>query len=243
MANKTHMALKCFQSMLLTRADTLRSHISELNGIANNLEKVSQRHKMTGITGGTASAAGGVAAVVGIALAPLTMGASLIATAVGAGVVVAAGGVGAGSAIKKKKMKSTDHKRVEEIMRAYKDQVLDLDQSLEMVRAGMEGLRRHTVTDLTDASDEAVWMARVAEAAYQLNEAGSAKPSPLSAVDVLRGFDAGAEVYSNNEGQKLKKGSEKKFGAKVRTLAQQLQEALKDMTHAHEVFTLATARV
>ncbi|XP_063075820.1 mucin-2-like isoform X2 [Engraulis encrasicolus] len=252
MAKETRMALKCFQAMLQTRGDALRSHISDLQGIAQELERVCQRHKLAGITGGTASAAGTVAAVVGIALAPLTMGASLIATGVGVGVAVAAGGVGAGSAINKKKKKSSDVKRVEEIIKTYREQVGDLDQCLEMVRTGMERLRRcQPVAGVNGASDEAVWMAQVAEAAYRLGKEGSATPSsssssPKSARDVLKDFDdgAGEEVYSNTkEGKKLRKGSEKKFGERVCTLAQQLQEALNDMTHAHETFTLATASV
>lgn len=241
MAQRVRKALTYFQSMLPGRRDTLRGHISELKGIADKLEKTKKRHRVMGTGAGTTGAVGGVAAVVGIALAPLTMGVSLVATAVGTGMAVAAGGVGASSAVKKKKSKSADQKRVEEILRAYRDQVIDLEDSLEMVRTGMEELRRH---DLTGASKEAMWIAYVAEAACRRGKTDALKPTLSSANDILKGFDAISDgYYSTGETEKQKKGSENKFATKVSTAAQQLQEGLNVMNCAWETFSLATASV
>lgn len=240
-AQRVRKALTYFQSMLPGRRDTLRSHISELKSIADKLVKNKNRLRVMGAGAGTTGAVGGVAAVVGIALAPLTMGASLVATAVGAGMAVAAGGMGASSAVKKKKSKSADQKRVEEILRAYRDQVSDLEDSLAIVRTGMVELRQH---DLTGASEEAVWMARVAEAACRCGKADTVRPTLSSTDNILKSFDAVSEVYySTSESEKQKKGSENKFASKVSTAAQQLQEGLNDMNCAWETFSLATASV
>jgi len=240
-AQRVCKSLTYFQSTLPGRRDTLRWHISELREIADKVEKSSQKHRMMGIGGGTGSAVGGVTAVVGIALAPVTMGVSLIATAVGAGVAVA-GGVGATrSAVKKKKHKGVDRKRGEDILKTYRDQVIDLEESLAIVRTGMEELMRQ---DLTGASEEAVWMAKVAEAASRYGKPGSAKPTLSSTDDILKGFDVFSEVYySTSDGDKQKKTSNKKFATKVRTAAEQLQEGLNDMNCAWETFSLVTASV
>ncbi|XP_076122034.1 uncharacterized protein LOC143102376 isoform X2 [Alosa pseudoharengus] len=238
-AQRVCKSLTYFQFMLPGRRDTLRWHISELREIADKVEKSSQKHRMMGIGGGTGSAIGGVTAVVGIALAPVTMGVSLIATAVGAGVAVA-GGMGASSAVKKKKYKGADRKRGEDIMKAYRDQVTDLEESLTIVRTGMEELMRH---DLTGASEEAAWMAQVAEAASRYGKPGSAKPTVLSTDNILKEFNVFPEVYSTSDGEKQKKTTDKKFASKVRTAAEQLQEGLNDMNCACETFSLATARV
>lgn len=68
---------------------------------------------------------GGVAAVVGIVLAPVTMGASLIATAVGAGMIASAGGMGAHAAIVSKKM--VTRTAVEKLVNDYMEGVADLE--------------------------------------------------------------------------------------------------------------------
>ena len=243
-AKKVYMTLKCFESMLLKREDTLRSHISELKSISDNLDKIKESHRLKGFKGGAAGTVGGVVAVVGIALAPLTMGASLAVTAVGAGMAVAAGGIGAGAAKKNKKVKNEDQKRAEDIMKAYRNQVVDLEESLTVVRTGMEELRRHDVTRLTGACEDSMWMARVACAAYCYGEVGGAKPTLLSVDNIMKGFDVvPEECRSDSSRQEMKKACKKKFAAKVRTAAQQLQEGLDDMNHALEIFSMVSASI
>ncbi|XP_062387561.1 mucin-2-like isoform X2 [Sardina pilchardus] len=238
-AQRAHKSLTYFQSMLPGRRTTLRWHISELREIAGKLEKASQKNKMMGIGGGTGGAVGGVTAVVGIALAPVTMGISLIATAVGTGVAVAAGGMGASSAMKKKKNKGAERKKSEEIMKMYRDQVIDLEESLAMARSGMEELRQH---DLTGASEEAVWMAHVAEAASRCGKAASVKTTLTD--DILKEFDVFPDVYySISDGEKQKKSTDKMYASKVRTVAEQLQEGLNSMNCALETLSLAKASV
>ena len=63
-----------------------------LGVIADDISNFHRKAKIGNITGGTTAAVGGVAAIAGIALAPLTFGVSLIVTAVGVG-VAAAGGI------------------------------------------------------------------------------------------------------------------------------------------------------
>ena len=69
--------------------------------------QVSKGTKIAGITGGATSALGGVAAVAGVALAPFTLGASLLLTVAGAGVMAAGGITGASAAIAHKVNRNT----------------------------------------------------------------------------------------------------------------------------------------
>ncbi|XP_031689715.1 apolipoprotein L domain-containing protein 1-like [Oncorhynchus tshawytscha] len=71
-----------FNCLLMKRNDTLRGLFTELNDLAEKPDKV-QKTKTMAIAGGTTDAMGGTVAVVGIVLTHMTMGSSLIATAIG----------------------------------------------------------------------------------------------------------------------------------------------------------------
>ncbi|XP_010777148.1 apolipoprotein L5-like [Notothenia coriiceps] len=98
-AENLYKAIQRFNLLLSEHGETLKKHTQELLCIADNLDKVSKGTKIAGITGGATSAVGGVAAVAGVALAPFTLGASLLLTVAGAGVMAAGGITGASAAI------------------------------------------------------------------------------------------------------------------------------------------------
>ncbi|OCT78882.1 apolipoprotein L1 [Xenopus laevis] len=73
--------------------------IDLMDHIANCIDKVHKDTTIANISGSTAGIAGGITTIVGLALIPVTLGASLIVTAVGIGVAVAGGLTGVGSSI------------------------------------------------------------------------------------------------------------------------------------------------
>ncbi|KAG7239452.1 hypothetical protein INR49_028923, partial [Caranx melampygus] len=140
--NDVSMELRQFNVLMMKRHENLRNIITELKSISNSLDKLQKKNKTIGIAGGTTGAVGGVTAVVGIALAPVTMGASLIATAVGAGMVASAGGLGAHSMAKANK-KTVNRMTVEKLAYDYKTCVADLEHCLKSILCGMNELQRH----------------------------------------------------------------------------------------------------
>lgn len=90
-AEKVQKGIRVFNKLFTERAEGLWQHVIDLNGIADGLDKFNKRTKIAQITGGSTSAIGGVATIAGLALAPVTMGTSLIVTAVGLGVATAGG--------------------------------------------------------------------------------------------------------------------------------------------------------
>ncbi|XP_028843434.1 lysine-specific demethylase 6B-like isoform X2 [Denticeps clupeoides] len=243
-AHQVRMGLDFFSALLLKRGESLRSQIAELHNIADNLDKISKRNRVMGITGGTTGAVGGVAAVVGIVLAPVTMGASLAVTAVGSGMALAGGGMGAGAAITNKRSTSVERRRVERIVQGYKADVLELERSLVFVQTGMEALRRHDYSRYRGASAEAVWMTRVADAVCRLGGGTSARQGIGRSDGVLRDFTGGMELYfTDDDSAKLKKGSETRFANNIRAVAEQLQDGLDDVNRAWTTFSLAASSV
>lgn len=86
-----------YLKLFMERAELLYQHVLILYGIADDLSNFHHRTKIANITGGTTTAVGGAAAIAGLALVPVTFGASIIISAIGLGVATA-GGITAASA-------------------------------------------------------------------------------------------------------------------------------------------------
>ncbi|MEQ2291852.1 hypothetical protein AMECASPLE_017130 [Ameca splendens] len=136
-------ARRLYHILMMKRKETMQNNLKEFQAICDKLDKVQKTNKAMGIAGGTTGAVGGVTAVVGIALAPMTMGASLIATAVGAGLAASAGGFGA-HAVKANK-KIVNRETVEKLVNDYKSDVVDLERCLHYILCVMKELRRHDI--------------------------------------------------------------------------------------------------
>lgn len=119
-------ARRLYNLLMMKHKERLQNGIKEFRSICEQLDKVQKTNKAMRIAGGTTGAVGGVAAVVGIALAPVTMGASLVATAIGAGVAASAGGFGAHAAKVNKKI--VNRETVEKLVNDYKSDVCDLER-------------------------------------------------------------------------------------------------------------------
>ncbi|RXN12507.1 apolipo L3-like protein [Labeo rohita] len=74
---------------------SLISQIMKLNDITDEIESVHKNTTMGSLVGSSIGAVGGITALVGLALSPFTLGASLSLTTVGAVVGAAGGATGA----------------------------------------------------------------------------------------------------------------------------------------------------
>ncbi|KAF7648678.1 hypothetical protein LDENG_00153210 [Lucifuga dentata] len=228
---------------MMRRSDNMRERISELATISDNLDKVQKKNKTMGIAGGTTGAVGGVTAVVGLALAPVTLGASLIATAIGAGMVASAGGIGAHTASAHKKI--VNRKEVERLVQDYKADVVDLEHCLAFVLCGMNELRRHELARLQrgGAQLDALKMAHLSQSVFKdetNNTWGNSYTlmAGMSSDKLLQDFAMDInEYFSSKNGQKLKRSKKGRFSSRVRVLAQNLQDELNYLTHMWEIFS------
>ncbi|XP_036793974.1 uncharacterized protein LOC110538018 isoform X2 [Oncorhynchus mykiss] len=229
-----------FHCLLMKRSDTLRGHITELNDLAEKLDKVQKKTKTMSIAGGTTGVMGGVVAVVGIVLAPITMGASLIGTAVGAGMVASGTGMGIKATVDNK-INSVDRKRLEEVVQKYTAEIADVELCLCFIHSGMAELRRYNFHRLQHADPEALRIARVAEAVHP----GCNKSQQLGMKSkmILQGFAGDMDLYyTDKDGQRLKKGSETMFATRIRGVTQELQEELNELHQVWQTFFLAASR-
>lgn len=233
-------ALRLYNLLMMKRNETLRDLIADFSSISNSLDKMQKKSKTMGIAGGTTGAVGGVTAVLGIALAPVTMGTSLIATAVGAGMVASAGGMGAHSA-KQAKKKIVNKMAVEKLVYEYKTNVVDLEHCLDFILSAMNELRRHDIPRLQRAGAEtdALKTAHLSQFVMRnyMDTNRKTHTSGMSSERLLQTFAKEMDQYfSDKDSQKLKKSSESKFSGRVRLLAENLQDELDRLNRMWEMF-------
>lgn len=235
-------ALRLFNLLMMKRGEVMRDHISELIFISNAMDKALKKKKTIQVAGGTTGAVGGVTAVVGLALAPVTLGASLIATVVGAGLVASAGGVSAHAAKAKKKVITRDG--VERLINDYTDKVKDVEHCLSFILSAMNELRRYDIARLqrAGAQPDALKIAHLTQSVLNnmdyLRRNPTAQTVGMSSERLLYGFAKEMDYYfTEKEGQKIKRSRKSKFSGRVRLLGENLQDELDYLNHMWELFS------
>ncbi|XP_006164850.2 apolipoprotein L domain-containing protein 1 [Tupaia chinensis] len=129
-------AIRRFQGLLLDRRGRLHSQVLRLREVARRLERLRRRSLAANVAGSSLSAAGAVAAIVGLSLSPITLGASLLASAVGLGVATAGGAVTITSDLSLIFFNSRELRRVQEIAATCQDQMREILSCLEFFCRG-----------------------------------------------------------------------------------------------------------
>ncbi|XP_065809783.1 apolipoprotein L1 isoform X1 [Labrus bergylta] len=254
-ADKVQKGIRVFNKLFSERAESLWMHVVDLNSIADGLDKFSKNTKIAQITGGSTSAIGGVATITGLALAPVTMGVSLIVTAVGLGVATAGGLTSAGAGISNQVNNSMDRKKVEKIVHDYQEKMVDLNKCLKFIKQGIENLKRFDLIKMKKHAynrdfpvlsssfyeDGAMAGKAILVNANEImrvvqiaNVAGSTAARAVQiasmATGVLTGLFVGMDIYFvAKDSKELKKGAKSEFAAKIREVATQLHDGLVEL--------------
>ncbi|KAK2888728.1 hypothetical protein Q8A67_014103 [Cirrhinus molitorella] len=225
-------ALEVFVSHLPSCASALERQIAELREVSDAVNKTQKSVKIAGITGGATGAVGGAAAVAGILLSPVTMGASLAITAIGVGVAAAGGVTGASAAITKKVKRNQVRKKVETILKDYQSEMENIECDLNDINTEMEKLREYDLLTLDRVN------VKSAKIVHLLGIAGGTSTA-LSVLNrssgVIHGFALGMDLYfSDKDSQKLKKESKSRFAQQIRKVAEQIEAGLKELMDMRE---------
>ncbi|XP_006888480.1 PREDICTED: apolipoprotein L domain-containing protein 1 [Elephantulus edwardii] len=124
-------SLRRFLGLLLDRRGRLHGQVLRLREVARRLERLRRRSLAANVAGSSLRAAGAVTAIVGLSLSPVTLGASLLASAVGLGVATAGGAVTITSDLSLVFCNSRELRRVQEIAASCQDQMRELLSCLE----------------------------------------------------------------------------------------------------------------
>ncbi|XP_058249868.1 apolipoprotein L1 isoform X1 [Hemibagrus wyckioides] len=259
-AEKVQRGIRVFNQLFSERAEALWQHIIDLNHIADGLDRFNKRTKVAQITGGSTSAVGGVATITGLALAPVTMGTSLIITAVGLGVAAAGGLTSASASISNTVHGSFDRKKVERILKDFQSKMADIDKCTKFIKRGIENLRElnapkvkklkvydNDFSGINDIYEDGVMAGKAV--LINANEitrftqitmatggtAARAVQVAAMATGILTGLFVAMDVYFvAKDSHELKKGAKSEFAKKIREVAEQLHQGLVELNIIRE---------
>lgn len=265
-AEKVQKGIHVFNKLFSERAEGLWQHVIDLHAIADGLDRFNKKTKIAQITGGSTSAMGGIATITGLALAPFTLGTSLIVTAVGLGVAIAGGLTSASAGISNTVNNSLDRKKVERIVEDYQEKMADLNKCMKFIKQGITNLRKfnlnrvkkHTYNQdfpgfdniyedgamagkaILSNANEIMRVMQVANAAG--TTAARAVQIASISTGVLTGLFVGMDIYFvAKDSHELKKGAKSEFAAKIREVAEQLHEGLVELNSIREELQLSNA--
>uniref|UniRef100_A0A8C5QFB4 Apolipoprotein L3 n=1 Tax=Leptobrachium leishanense TaxID=445787 RepID=A0A8C5QFB4_9ANUR len=219
--------------------------IKQLIGIADDVDKFHRAAIIANITGSSIGIAGGIATIVGLFLAPVTFGASLIVTGVGIGVATAGGVTGAAASIADRVNIKIKCNIVEEIIKEINiakenmQAVLKKTDSLIKEMASLLGLKK----DFFRAGAKGVFAASQVARLVQL--ARLSATAARGAQIVARGAQAAAAVsgvfaalfiavdigFIVKGAKDLKEGAKCEEAAKIREIAEQLKEDCEQLAN------------
>ncbi|XP_046708715.1 apolipoprotein L1 isoform X2 [Silurus meridionalis] len=259
-AEKVQRGIRVFHQLFSERAETLWQHIIDLNLIADSLDRFNKRTKVVQITGGSTSAVGGVATIAGLALAPVTMGTSLIVTAVGLGVAAAGGLASASAGISNSIHGTLDRRKVEGIVKDFQSKMADIDKCTRFIKLGVENLREFRGPkvkklkvydgDLCGTSNiyedgvmagkavliSANEITRFTEATMVTGRtAARAVQVAAMATGILTGLFVAMDLYFvAKDSHELRKGAKSELARKIREVVEQLHEGLVELNIIRE---------
>ncbi|CAM4510358.1 unnamed protein product [Leuciscus chuanchicus] len=243
-ADKVHRGLRVYLKLFMERAELLYQHVLILYGIADDLSNFHHRTKIASITGGTTTAVGGAAAIAGLALVPVTLGVSIIISAIGLGVATAGGITAASASISDNINNMHDRKKIEVIVQDYEAQLVEMQRCLRFIIEGLGQLRAQPLLRRNNyyTGD---WEVRRALQTISLvtDPVERAEEITNHTLAKLASLHSGMDKYFTKDMKEVKKGCKKEVTAEVRSLAKHLQEDLVELNSIREQLLDATGNI
>ncbi len=127
-----------FQS--IQTVEELYKTLDVLRNLAEGLETVHFNTTVSSLTGGVVGLAGGITSLVGLILAPFTLGASLIVTGVGIGVAVAGGVTAGASNITNMVNQQTNRQQIKMIITEFQEKITSIICCIQNISTAVETL-------------------------------------------------------------------------------------------------------
>ncbi|XP_028648196.2 uncharacterized protein LOC114644124 [Erpetoichthys calabaricus] len=146
---RTGLIYQCFSISFLSNfsehVKTLETCLTDIEKIASEMDTVKKNVSITNVAGGTVGIVSGALCITGLALAPVTLGASTALTIAGAAVGAAAGLGGAAATITEVTLNRSDQKKIQEILNKYKHTIARIEGCI-----GKEELVFREVSELNE---------------------------------------------------------------------------------------------
>ncbi|XP_076018674.1 uncharacterized protein LOC143010295 isoform X2 [Genypterus blacodes] len=236
LADKVQCGLRVFNKIFTERAEVLWHSVITLHAIADDISTFHHKAKIAGITGGTTTAVGGVTAIAGLALAPLTFGTSLLLTVVGVGMATAGGITSASAAISDNVNNMHDRKKVEVVLQEYEGHLLDIAKVLHFVNHGVYKLRGHPFLRSGTQHYSEDWEVRRAVQMISMVDSPVMRAKDIvdDAVASVQGLFKGMDKFFIKDSRELKKGCKKQVVFQIKEVASVLNDSIVELNAVRE---------
>ncbi|XP_051981610.1 probable serine/threonine-protein kinase nek2 [Xyrauchen texanus] len=143
------MSIEELNSEFEEKHQSLTGQIEELNKITDSLEYMHKATTVGSLTGAVMGAAGGITSIVGLILAPFTLGVSLVVTGVGVGVAVAGGATGAASNITNMVKQKNLRQSIQEIINNYQNTINPIVEHLNKICSSLNAIQQMQMVQQT----------------------------------------------------------------------------------------------
>lgn len=245
LADKVQRGLRLFNKVFTERAEVLWQSVVTLHAIADDISTFHNKARITGIAGGTTTAAGGVVAITGLVLAPFTLGATLVVAAVGAGVAAAGGITSASAAISDNVHCMNDRKKVEAVLLDNETHLLELSKILNFTNTGLYKLRGHAFLRSGTQHYSQDWEVRRAVQIISMVDSPVMKATACvdGAVSSVQGLFEGMDKYFLKDSREFKKEHKKAIVGVIKDVAHVLNDCIVELNGVREELQEAMGEV
>ncbi|XP_044219750.1 serine/threonine-protein kinase kin-29-like [Thunnus albacares] len=145
--------INCLTEKSKTMVKELQIKLDKLRDVADSLERVHQGTTIGSLAGGVIGAVGGITSIVGLILAPFTLGASLIVTGVGIGVGTLGGVTAGASNVTNMVNQSSDRKAIRSIIKEFDQKMNAVVIWLEEINNSLQKIRSRSESVDTEAGN------------------------------------------------------------------------------------------
>ncbi|XP_067455282.1 uncharacterized protein [Thunnus thynnus] len=145
--------INCLTEKCKNTVEELQLKLETLRAVADGLERVNQGTTIGSLAGGVIGAVGGITSIVGLILAPFTLGASLIVTGVGIGVGTLGGVTAGASNVTNMVNESSDRKAIRSIIKEFEQKMNAVVIWLQEISNSLQNIRSRSESVDTEAGN------------------------------------------------------------------------------------------
>ncbi|XP_062310942.1 uncharacterized protein LOC134015437 [Osmerus eperlanus] len=184
-----------FIKLFIQSKPRMLQFLSDLEGSAVQLDNMKRGAQISTVAGSSVGAVGGVLSIVGLALAPVTAGVSLILTMTGVGLGVTSGVNSLVTAVTEMGVNITHQKKANELFQSFMEDVQNLQGCLEHVATKM--------VPVVSEVDATAGAGKIAGSGYAIGKGIDSLIDCATGVKLLRSEDAIADLGQAAKGTPL----------------------------------------
>ncbi|XP_065417389.1 uncharacterized protein LOC135974288 [Chrysemys picta bellii] len=224
------------QSLLRAR-DKLQRHFPELRKTADDIDWVHKGATIANVTGGTVGIAGGITTIVGLCLAPVTFGASLIVSLTGLAVSTAGGLTSAAATTTDIVTSKVKKETVEKLLQECQTELDNIEKAIKLLESYGDIAFVFAIPQIGSGAGRAVLnIMKMVKAGQLLANVGRIAKFAGAATHVLTGVTLGLDIiFVAKDSVDLHNGAKTELAAKIREAVNEMEQVIGQVNEMEQV--------